>query len=97
MPADYYKVLGIDRSAGAAEIKKAYRKLARKYHPDVNPDNEEAEQKFKEIQEAYAVLSDADKRKQFDTFGRVDGIPDMGFDPFRQASSSWRDAGGILK
>ena len=95
MPADYYKVLGIDRSASAAEIKKAYRKLARKYHPDVNPDNAEAEQKFKEIQEAYAVLSDADKRKQFDTFGRVDGIPDMGFDPFRQASSSWRDAGGV--
>jgi molecular chaperone DnaJ len=95
MPADYYTVLGIDRSASAAEIKKAYRKLARRYHPDVNPDNAEAEQKFKEIQEAYAVLSDADKRKQYDRFGRVDGIPDMGFDPFRQASSSWRDAGGV--
>jgi molecular chaperone DnaJ len=93
--ADYYKVLGIDRSASPAEIKKAYRKLARKYHPDVNPDNAEAEQKFKEIQEAYAVLSDSDKRKQYDTYGHVDGIPDMGFDPFRQASSSWRDAGGV--
>jgi molecular chaperone DnaJ len=95
MPSDYYKVLGIDRSASAAEIKKAYRKLARKYHPDVNPDNEEAERRFKEIQEAYAILSDAEKRKQYDTYGRVDGIPDMGFDPFRQASSSWRDAGGV--
>ena len=95
MSSDYYKVLGIDRSASAAEIKKAYRKLARKYHPDVNPDNPDAEQKFKEIQEAYAVLSNADKRKQYDTYGRVDGIPDMGFDPFRQGSSSWRDAGGI--
>jgi molecular chaperone DnaJ len=95
MPADYYQVLGIDRSANAAEIKKAYRKLARKFHPDVNPDNEEAEKKFKEIQEAYAVLSNAEKRKQYDTYGRVDGIPDMGFDPFRQASSSWRDAGGV--
>ena len=95
VPAEYYKVLGIDRSASAAEIKKAYRKLARKYHPDVNPDNAEAEQRFREIQEAYAVLSDTDKRKQYDTYGRVDGIPDMGFDPFRQASSSWRDAGGV--
>ena len=93
--ADYYKVLGVDRSATAAEIKKAYRKLARKFHPDVNPDNAEAEQRFKEIQEAYAVLSNADQRKQYDTYGRVDGIPDMGFDPFRQASSSWRDAGGV--
>jgi molecular chaperone DnaJ len=92
---EYYKVLGVDRSANAAEIKKAYRKLARKYHPDVNPNNPEAEQKFKEIQEAYAVLSDKDKRKQYDTYGRVDSIPDMGFDPFRQASSSWRDAGGF--
>jgi molecular chaperone DnaJ len=95
MPADYYKVLGIDRSASAAEIKKAYRKLARKYHPDVNPDNAEAEGKFKDIQEAYAVLSDKEKRKQYDTYGRVDGISDIGFDPFRQASSSWRDAGGV--
>ena len=78
MSADYYKVLGVDRSATAAEIKKAYRKLARKFHPDVNPDNAEAEQRFKEIQEAYAVLSNADQRKQYDTYGRVDGIPDMG-------------------
>jgi molecular chaperone DnaJ len=93
--ADYYKVLDVDRSASAAEIKKAYRKLARKSHPDVNPDNAEAEQKFKEIQEAYAVLSDKDKRKQYDTYGQVDGIPDMGFDPFRRASSTWRDAGGV--
>jgi molecular chaperone DnaJ len=92
---DYYKVLGVDRTASAAEIKKAYRKLARKYHPDVNPDNAEAEGKFKEIQEAYAVLSDEEKRKQFDTFGTVDGIPDMGFDPFRQGGSTWRDAGGV--
>ena len=94
MPADYYDILGVDRSASAADIKKAYRKQARKYHPDVNPDNPEAEVKFKEIQEAYAVLSDKAKRKQYDTYGRVDGAPDMGFDPFRQASSSWQDAGG---
>ena len=92
---DYYKTLGVGRKATAAEIKKAYRKLARKYHPDVNPDNPDAEQRFKEIQEAYAVLSDDDRRKQYDTFGSVEGGPGAGFDPFRQASSSWRDAGGF--
>jgi len=91
---DYYKVLGVARSADAAEIKKAYRKLARKFHPDVNPDNPDAEKKFKEIQEAYAVLSDKDKRKQYDTFGHVEGGADPGFDPFRRTGSSWRDAGG---
>jgi len=68
---DYYQVLGIDRKASAAEIKKAYRKLARKYHPDVNPGNSEAEARFKEIQEAYRVLSDEEKRKQYDTYGFV--------------------------
>ncbi len=95
MAVDYYNILGIDRGADAAEIKKAYRKLARKFHPDVNPDNPDAETKFKEIQEAYSVLSDTDKRKQYDTFGRVDGGADAGFDPFRRASSSWQDAGGF--
>ncbi len=95
MAGDYYTILGIKRSADAGEIKKAYRKLARKFHPDVNPDNPEAEKKFKEIQEAYAVLSDAEKRKQYDTFGRVEGGPEGGYDPFRQAQSGWRDAGGV--
>jgi molecular chaperone DnaJ len=85
LATDYYKTLGIQRSADVSDIKKAYRKLARKFHPDVNPGNDEAEQKFKEIQEAYAVLSDADKRKQYDTFGTVDGDPTAGFDPFRRA------------
>jgi molecular chaperone DnaJ len=83
---DYYSTLGVSRKASAADIKKAYRKLARKYHPDVNPGNPEAEQRFKQIQEAYAVLSDAEKRKQYDTFGRVDGIPGEGFDPFRRGA-----------
>jgi molecular chaperone DnaJ len=82
---DYYRTLDVDRSADAAEIKKAYRKLARKFHPDVNPGNEDAEKKFKEIQEAYAVLSDPERRQQYDTFGTVDGDPTAGFDPFRQA------------
>jgi molecular chaperone DnaJ len=92
---DYYKTLGVGRTATGAEIKKAYRKLARKFHPDVNPDNPDAEKRFKEIQEAYAVLSDDDRRKQYDTFGSVEGGSGAGFDPFRQASSSWRDAGGF--
>jgi molecular chaperone DnaJ len=85
LATDYYKKLGIPRSADASDIKKAYRKLARKFHPDVNPGKNDAEQKFREIQEAYAVLSDADKRKQYDTFGTVDGDPTAGFDPFRRA------------
>ena len=66
---DYYNVLGVKREASAAEIKAAYRKLARKYHPDVNPGNKEAERKFKEINEAYQVLGDSEKRKKYDRLG----------------------------
>lgn len=66
---DYYEVLGISKTAGDDEIKKAYRQLAKKYHPDANPGDKEAEIKFKEASEAYAVLSDADKRRQYDQFG----------------------------
>ena len=69
MSQDYYATLGVDRSADAATIKKAYRKLAQKYHPDKNPDDKQAEEKFKQLTEAYAVLSDPNKRKQFDQFG----------------------------
>ena len=66
---EYYQILGVAKTASADEIKKAYRKLALKYHPDKNQGNKEAEEKFKEISEAYAVLSDPEKRKQYDTFG----------------------------
>lgn len=69
MAQDYYEILGVDRNADDATIKKAYRKLAMKYHPDRNPDNKEAEEKFKEIGEAYEVLSDADKRAAYDRMG----------------------------
>lgn len=68
---DYYEVLGVDKSADEAAIKKAYRQLAKKYHPDTNPGNAEAEAKFKEASEAYAILSDADKRRQYDQFGHA--------------------------
>lgn len=67
---DYYSVLGLDKSASAADIKKAYRKLARKYHPDLNPNNKEAELKFKQLNEAHEVLSDPDKRKKYDQYGK---------------------------
>lgn len=69
MSQDYYQVLGVDKNADDATIKKAYRKLAMKYHPDRNPDNKEAEEKFKEIGEAYEVLSNADKRAAYDRMG----------------------------
>src|SRR5690554_4376539 len=72
---DYYEVLGVSKSASAPEIKKAYRKLALKYHPDKNPDDTEAENKFKEAAEAYEVLANDQKRQRYDQFGHagVDG------------------------
>ena len=68
---DYYEVLGVSKGADDAAIKKAYRQLAKKYHPDTNPGNAEAEAKFKEASEAYAVLSDPDKRAKYDQFGHA--------------------------
>lgn len=68
---DYYEVLGVPKDADDAAIKKAYRQLAKKYHPDMNPGDKEAEIKFKEASEAYAVLSDAEKRRQYDQFGHA--------------------------
>jgi len=70
---DYYQILEVNRNASLSEIKKAYRKLARKYHPDLNPGDKQAEQRFKEITEAYEVLKDPKKKKQYDTYGSVGG------------------------
>jgi curved DNA-binding protein len=69
MAQDYYDILGISRSASVDEIQKAYRKLAKKYHPDLNPDDKTAQKKFKEVQQAYDVLSDDKKRQMYDQFG----------------------------
>src|SRR3954463_9603920 len=75
---DPYKVLGVDKKASQDEIKKAYRKLARQYHPDKNAGDKEAEERFKEVQTAYDVLADEDKRKQYDRFGSQNGRPGAG-------------------
>ncbi len=85
---DYYQALGVDKRASQADIKKAYRKLARKYHPDINPGDSTAEERFKRIQEAYSVLSDAEKRKAYDRFGDPRaaggaGFGGRGFENFR--------------
>ncbi len=93
---DYYKILGIDKKASQEEIKKAYRKLARKYHPDLNPGDKGAERKFKEINEAYEVLGDGKKKAEYDQFGRSPfGEGGPGFD-FRTFTSGDRfDFGGF--
>ena len=72
---DYYEVLGLQKGASEEEIKKAFRQLAKKYHPDLNPGDKEAEAKFKEVNEAYEVLSDKEKRQRYDQFGFAGGAP----------------------
>ena len=75
---DYYEILNVNKDATAEELKRAYRTLAKKYHPDLNPDNSEAEQKFKEVNEAYEILSDSQKRAQYDRFGHAGVDPQSG-------------------
>src|SRR6266480_815555 len=75
---DLYEALGVSRGASQDEIKKAYRKLARQHHPDNNPGDAAAEERFKEVQTAYDVLADPEKRKQYDRFGSANGLPGPG-------------------
>lgn len=85
---DYYEILGVSRDADDKQLKKAFRKFARKYHPDLNPNNKEAEQRFKEVNEAYEILSDPAKRKQYDSFGHA------AFDAGFQGSEGFRTRTG---
>jgi len=93
---DYYEVLGVPKNAAEADIKKAYRKLALKYHPDRNPGDKKAEESFKEAAEAYAVLSDPQKRAQYDQYGHSFGGAGGGFGGFENASDIFSAFGDIF-
>ena len=96
---DYYEVLGVEKSADEAAIKKAYRVLAKKYHPDMNPGDAEAEKKFKEASEAYAILSDPEKRRQYDQFGHAafdQGAGGNGFGGFDFSGTDFSDIFGDI-
>ena len=93
---DYYEVLGVSKSATDDELKKAYRRLALKYHPDKNPGDKEAERKFKEAANAYEVLSNPEKRKMYDLRGHA-GLEDMGFHGFESSSDIFSSSGIYLE
>src|SRR5215218_6487838 len=90
---DYYKILGLNKDASDDDIKKAYRKLARKYHPDLNPNDKDAHRKFQQINEANEVLSDPEKRKKYDQYGK-DWPHAEQFEKARQSQSNYGNAGG---
>jgi molecular chaperone DnaJ len=96
--SDYYQLLGVDRGAGSEEIKRAYRRLARQYHPDLNGNDPEAAERFKEISKAYSVLSDPDKRQRYDAYGEagLDGFAGPGGDPFAGFGASFDDLLGAF-
>jgi len=91
---DYYEVLGVEKNASQDDIKRAYRRLAMKYHPDKNPDNREAEAKFKECAEAYEVLSEPEKKKRYDQFGH-DGLRGYGVRDYQHMN--WQDIGSVFE
>src|SRR5215213_11374837 len=90
MPRDYYEVLGVDRDANKAEVKTAFRRLARELHPDVNDHDPDAEEKFKEAAEAYEVLSDPERRRTYDTFGHQ-GVRSGGWAPRTEGFGNFQD------
>src|ERR671933_2194257 len=95
MPRDYYEVLGVQRGAGETEVKKAFRRLARELHPDVNAHDPEAEEKFKEAAEAYEVLSDGERRRMYDAYGH-EGLRTGGYSPNFEGFGSISDLFGAF-
>ncbi len=94
MSKDYYQILGVNKNASVEDIKKAYKKLAKKYHPDLNPNNPEAEKKFKEINEAVAALADPQKKAHYDQYGSAEGQTFEGFDPNQMRGFNFNDIFG---